>query len=100
MQQSCFIRAHAHIAVLMIVNRKVQMPQQSTMCPLKRFIHYSNLFTFSRAFISQCLFRCVLASLYEGLSVRLSVGPSFRRSVGPLVTRYFRSRENACCRLW
>ena len=28
------------------------------------------------------LFRCVLASLYEGLSVRPSVGPSIRRSVG------------------
>ena len=31
------------------------------------------------------VFRCVLASLYEGLSVRPSVRPSVRRSVGPLV---------------
>ena len=32
-------------------------------------------------------FRCVLASLYEGLSVRRSVGPSVRRSVRPSVRR-------------
>ena len=31
-------------------------------------------------------FRCVLASLYEGLSVRPSVGRSVGRSVGPWVT--------------
>ena len=31
------------------------------------------------------LFRCVLASLYEGLSVRPSVRPSVRASVGPSV---------------
>ena len=31
------------------------------------------------------IFRCVLASLYEGLSVHPSVRPSVRRSVGPSV---------------
>ena len=31
------------------------------------------------------VFRCVLASLYEALSVRWSVGPSVGRSVRPLV---------------
>ena len=31
------------------------------------------------------LFRCALASLYEGLSVHPSVGPSVGRSVGPSV---------------
>ena len=36
-------------------------------------------------------FRCVLASLYEGLSVR--------RSVDPFVTRFHRIRENACFQL-
>ena len=35
------------------------------------------------------LFRCVLASLYEGLSVRRSVGRSVRRSVRPSVGHAF-----------
>ena len=35
--------------------------------------------------VSVYLFRCVQASLYEGLSVRPSVRPSVRRSVGPSV---------------
>ena len=38
------------------------------------------------------IFRCVLASLYEGLSVRRSVGPSVRRSVGPSVGNAFARR--------
>ena len=35
------------------------------------------------------LFRCVLASLYEGLSVLWSVRPSIRRSVRQMVPCYF-----------
>ena len=45
------------------------------------FIHFS---------LKQPVFRCVLASLYEGLSVRRSVGPSVGRSVGPSVGRSVR----------
>ena len=36
--------------------------------------------------LSSILFRCVLASLYEGLSVRPWVHPSVRPSVGPSVS--------------
>ena len=48
-------------------------------------------FTFNFFFQVHCkflcvlFFRCVLASLYEGLSVRPSVRPSVRMSVGPYV---------------
>ena len=38
------------------------------------------------------LFRCVHASLYEGPSVRRSVGPSVGPSVGRSVTRFFPNR--------
>ena len=46
------------------------------------------------------VFRCVLASLYEGLSIGPSIGPSVGRSIdctyiGPPGTRFFRMRENA-----
>ena len=36
-----------------------------------------------------CILRCVLASLYEGLSVRWSIRRSVRRSVGPSVRNAF-----------
>ena len=42
--------------------------------------------------ISLSIFRCVLASLYEGLSVRPSVGPSVRPLVGWLVTLSSKTR--------
>ena len=46
------------------------------------------LFVFLFCFL---LFRCAVASLYEGLSVRMSVRPWVRPSVGPLALR-----KNAC----
>ena len=39
------------------------------------------------------IFRCVLASLYEGMSVRPSVRPSVRRLVGWSVTLSSKTRE-------
>jgi len=57
---------------------------------------YTAYQSFTSALSVLPLFRCVLASLYEGLSVRpsirLSVRPSVRRSVGR--SRFRRKREN------
>ncbi len=52
-----------------------------------QFLQFLCKFVISRARGSDedVVFRCVLASLYEGLSVRRSVGRSVRRSVGPSV---------------
>ena len=44
-------------------------------------------------FLKKMIFRCVLASLYEGLSVRPSVGPSVGWSVGRSVTLLSKTRE-------
>ena len=46
--------------------------------------------TFFMKSIAHTIFRCVLASLYEGACVRLSVLPSVRPSVGPPVGRSIR----------
>ena len=53
---------------------------------------------FYSIYLAVTLFRCVLASLYEGLSVRpsvrRSVGPSVRPSVGWSVTLSSKTLEN------
>ena len=48
-----------------------------------------NRMTWGGEWVRGLLFRCVLASLYEGLSVRPSVGPSVRPSVRPSVGHAF-----------
>ncbi len=47
------------------------------------------LFLFLYLFLFLFLFSCVLASLYEVVSVGPMVGWSVGRSVGPMVTRFF-----------
>ena len=40
------------------------------------------------------VFRCVLASLYEGPSVRPSIGPSVRQSVSHTLVEFLRNGPN------
>ena len=49
--------------------------------------------------LSPSLFRCVLASLLEALSVRWSVGPSVGPSVGWSVTLSSKSMKNGLLRI-
>ena len=48
-------------------------------------VEYANAYTQAKALSMHQVFRCVLASLYEGLSIRRSVGPSVGPSVCPSI---------------